>query len=181
MKKGLMLFLVVVAFWTMANYFNSNKKSALQEPSRSEQTEQLPRIGFRAPDFKLQGLDEEVYTMPTPNRKPVVVNFWASWCGPCRLEAPELVKLYDKYKDEVEIYAVNLTSSDSIKGAQAFADEFEFSFPVLLDLDGSIGSRYQVQAVPTTFFVNDKGIIVDQVTGLAPREQLEQKFQKLIK
>ena len=181
MKKGLMILIVGAVLWTLALYVNSSKEQMNSENTPSApQLEELPRIGFKAPGFELQGLDEEVYSLKRLNGKPVVINFWASWCGPCRLEAPELVRLYDKYNDRVEIYAVNLTSSDSIEGAKGFAEEFGFSFPVLLDLDGSVGNTYQVKAIPTTYFVNHKGIIIDQVTGLVPPDQLEKKFQNLI-
>ena len=112
--------------------------------------------------------------------KPVVLNFWASWCGPCRIEAPALTDLYTKYEGQLEIYAINLTDTDSVESAQKFADEYNFSFPVLLDMDGQVGSAYQIQAVPTTYFVNEKGVIVDQVIGFASPEHLEEQFRLLM-
>lgn len=182
MKKGILLFIVIAVLWTITLNINAAKEQnqAGQGISNQDQMEELPRIGFKTPRFKLQGLNEEVYSLETLKGKPVVINFWASWCGPCRVEAPELVKLYEKYKNQLEIYAINLTSNDSIEGAKTFSDEYGFTFPVLLDLDGSVGNRYQIQAIPTTYFVNERGIIVDQVTGLAQPEQLEQKFLKLL-
>lgn len=183
MKKGTLLFIVIAVLWTITLNMNGAKEQnpTAKGAANQSQKEELPRIGFKAPGFKLKALDEKEYSLETLEGKPVVINFWASWCGPCRLEAPELVKLYEKYKNQLEIYAINLTFNDSIEGAKAFSDEYDFTFPVLLDTDGLVGKRYQVQAIPTTFFVNEKGIVVDQVTGLAQPDDLEGKFLKLLK
>lgn len=143
--------------------------------------EEVAKVGFKAPQFNLQGLNGQPYSLDQLGGKPVVINFWASWCGPCRVEAPELVKLYKKYGKQVEIYAVNLTASDSIEGAKAFANEFGFTFPVLLDDQGEVAKAYRITPIPTTFFVNGDGIIADKVTGLIDPQTLEAKFKQLIR
>lgn len=96
------------------------------------------------------------------------------------MEAPDLVHMYDKYKKDVEIFAVNATIGDPVQEASAFADRHGFQFPVLLDMDGVAGLDYKVFSLPTTFFVNKDGIIVEQVRGVLPPDQLEEKFKKLI-
>lgn len=151
------------------------------DAAASQKIEELPKVGFKAPHFNLIALDGGSYSIPQNAGKPVVINFWASWCGPCRLEAPELVKLYDKYKEKLEIYAINLTTQDSVENAKAFADEFGFTFPVLLDKDAkkSVDDLYRVLAIPTTFFVDKNGIIVDKVMGLTDPKALESKFKNL--
>ena len=88
--------------------------------------------------------------------------------------------MYDKYKKDVEIFAVNATIGDPVQEASAFADRHGFQFPVLLDMDGVAGLDYKVFSLPTTFFVNKDGIIVEQVRGVLPPDQLEEKFKKLI-
>ena len=92
-----------------------------------------------------------------------------------------MVELYEKYNTQLEIYAVNMTADDSVGDAKAFAKEFGFAFPVLLDEKGEVANRYQVQSIPTTFFVNREGIIVDKVLGLVDPQTLENKFKKLIR
>ncbi len=120
--------------------------------SSSDNREELPRAGYQAPQFSLPGLDGNDYSLAKLTNKPVVLNFWASWCGPCRLEAPELARLYEKYKDQIEIYAINVTSGDKVADARAFAEEYSFSFPVLLDEKGEIAKKYGIRPIPTTFF-----------------------------
>lgn len=142
--------------------------------------EELPKTGYRAPQFSLQGLNGQTYSLKNLNGKPVVLNFWASWCGPCRTEAPELVRLYEKYKGKIEIYAINVTSSDSVEGARAFAKEYGFMFPVLLDEKGAVSQQYGILPIPTTFFVDGDGVIVEQVTGLVDPKSMEAKFKQLL-
>ncbi|ETT40477.1 MULTISPECIES: TlpA family protein disulfide reductase [Paenibacillus] len=148
--------------------------------STSVRTEELPKTGYQAPNFSLQALDGQTYSLQSLNGKPVVINFWASWCGPCKIEAPELVRLYDKYKARIEIYAVNVTASDSIEGAKAFAQDFGFQFPVLIDEKGEVAQKYAIRPIPTTLFVNSEGIIIEQVIGLVDPQTMESKFRRLL-
>lgn len=169
MRKQIMVAIVVVFLAGLAIFQTSTANK-----------EEFPKVGFKAPHIYLQGLEGKTYSFETLEGKPVVINFWASWCGPCKLEAPELVRLYEKYKDEVEIYAVNLTSGDDVKSAKAFAEHYGFQFPVLLDVEGDVADRYQIQAIPSTFFVNGKGTIIYKATGLVSAQTLEIQFKQLI-
>jgi thiol-disulfide isomerase/thioredoxin len=170
---------IVLVIVSIIVYQNISRRS----DALAQQAEELPKVGFKAPNFSLQSLDGKTYEMPTPNNKPVVVNFWASWCGPCRLEAPELVKIYKKYQGNIEIYAVNLTSQDSPKEAKAFADSFGFTFPILLDNNKNfqVSDLYQVQAIPTTYFIDKNGMIIDKIAGYTDPQTLEKKFRDLQK
>lgn len=99
--------------------------------------------------------------------------------GPCRLEAPDLVRLHEEYQDDVDIYAINLTDSDNMSSVEQFVEEFGFEFPVLLDKDGAVGNTYRVIAIPTTIFINANGIIENKIVGYAPKADLESNFRKL--
>ena len=91
-----------------------------------------------------------------------------------------MVRLYDKYKARIEIYAVNVTASDSIEGAKAFAQEYGFQFPVLIDEKGEVAQKYAIRPIPTTLFVNSEGIIIEQVIGLVDPQTMESKFRRLL-
>lgn len=162
------LFLAVIA---LTIYFN------MSDPSFS--ADERPAVGYKAPGFSLKALNSnETYTLEGLN-KPVVINFWASWCGPCHEEAPDLVSLYEKYKGEIEIYAVNMTSTDSLKEIQRFVDQYGFTFPILLDQEDVVGRAYQVIGIPTTFFVDENGYILHKIPGFATYHELEVGFRRL--
>ncbi|NEW08605.1 TlpA family protein disulfide reductase [Paenibacillus sp. SYP-B3998] len=169
MKRQYLLLIIVVILVILAIYQN--------KPINKEE---LPTVGYQAPSISLTGLDGNPYTLEELGDKPIVVNFWASWCGPCKLEAPELVRLYGKYKDEIEIYAVNVTTSDTIEDAQDFAEEYGINFPILLDVDGEVSRKYQIKPIPTTFFINKDGVIMEKLYGVADPSSLENKFKQLL-
>jgi cytochrome c biogenesis protein CcmG/thiol:disulfide interchange protein DsbE len=142
--------------------------------------EQRPQVGFAAPHFSLKALDGSTYRLEGKRDKPLVVNFWASWCGPCRLEAPDLKKVYEKYKHQVDLYAVNLTKEDDWEAIRRFVQEFELPFPILLDEAGAVADRYFIQAIPTTFFVDKNGVIRHVVLGMVDADTLERQVQTLL-
>jgi cytochrome c biogenesis protein CcmG/thiol:disulfide interchange protein DsbE len=125
-----------------------------------------PREGFAAPDFALQTPNGETLTLSALRGQVVVVNLWASWCPPCREEMPALEHVYqDMPADGVEFLAVNTTYQDSLSDATSFADRFGLTFPVLLDLKGDVARRYELRALPSTFFIDKDGVIRKVVIG----------------
>ncbi|WP_232697338.1 TlpA family protein disulfide reductase [Brevibacillus daliensis] len=158
---------------------NSTKSG---NPAAKEEKQELPRIGFLAPSFELKGLDGKSYRLSDQQKasKPVLVNFWASWCEPCHLEAPMLTDLYAKYKDKAEFYAVNLTKSDSVDLAYEFVDQYKFEFPVLLDESASVKKKYYAYSIPTTYFINKDGVIIDVAIGVLPPDVFEDKILRMI-
>lgn len=141
--------------------------------------DEKPAIGFRAPAFRLSTLDGKDVAFPS-GTKPAVINFWASWCGPCKLEAPDLVRLYEAYKDRADFYAINLTDTDNLEDVRQFVNAYRFSLPVLLDEDGAVANRYAVRGIPTTFYVNADGVIVDVVVGVVPYAEMERRVKKAV-
>jgi len=134
-----------------------------------------PQEGFLAPDFRLETFDKEGYTLSELRGKPVLINFWASWCPPCRSEMPAIQKVYDEFQDQgFFVLAVNSTHQDNLGDAITFAQIRKLTFPILLDRDGSVGDLYEVRALPTTFFVDSQGIIQEVVVGGPMSEALLQ-------
>ena len=141
-----------------------------------------PREGFPAPDFTLDTLEGSQMTLSDLRGKVVIVNLWTSWCPPCRAEMPAIEQIYQENKAQgLEVLAVNSTYQDSELAAASFAQEFGLTFPVLLDRDGSVSKRYQLLALPTTYFIDRQGIIRAVVPGGPMSETLiESKIVDLL-
>lgn len=134
-----------------------------------------PREGFTAPDFTLDLLDGSQVTLSDLRGNPVVLNIWTTWCPPCREEMPAIEKVYRSYQDlGLIVIGLNLTSQDSEQAVFAFVQELGLTFPIALDRDGSVGNRYQLMGLPTTYFINSKGIIQSMVVGGPMSEALIQ-------
>lgn len=160
LKKYLFLILVAV-FGLVWIYF-----SRVPENFSADQAIRSPRVGFLAPNYLGKTLDGGSITKETLAGKAVVLNFWASWCPPCRAEMPTLEKMAEKYKDQgVVILGVNSTSQDSLSNANEFIQENGITFPTILDEDGTILRAYQINSLPTTFFITPNGIIVESIIG----------------
>ena len=122
------------------------------------------RIGFTAPDFTLPTTDNKEFKFSDYRGKPVILNFWASWCGPCRYEVPAFKSFYDKYENEgVSIIAVNTQDNPDSALAYAKADGLKFTIPV--DPQGKVSSLYNVRGLPTTYFIDKNGIITSIKIG----------------
>jgi len=125
-----------------------------------------PLEGEPAPAFKLSSLDGSTeYSVGGKRDKVLIVNFWASWCGPCDVEAPDLQKLYEKYKDKVDLYAVNETKYDTVRGAKDFVAEKQIQFPVLMDKSGTVGDDYKVFSYPISFIISRDGVVLHRLEG----------------
>jgi thiol-disulfide isomerase/thioredoxin len=125
-----------------------------------------PHAGFMAPDFSLRSSLNETITLSELRGQPILINIWASWCSPCRAEMPAMEHVYQEYKDQgFIILAVNATNQDDSDKALAFAQEYGLSFPILFDTDGGVSQKYRVRALPTSFFVDQQGIIQEVVVG----------------
>ena len=142
-----------------------------------------PREGFFAPDFTLDTLQGEQVKLSSLRGKVIVVNFWTTWCPPCRAETPALERSYEAYKDsDVVILGANLTDQDSLKEVESFVQEFGLTYPILLDRDGAVGLLYQLSGLPTTFFINREGVIRTVVIGGPMSEtSIRSKIEALLK
>ena len=172
----MVLSLTTAIMWTVA----SRVPSAVGAPLSSSPG---PREGFYAPDFMLDTLQGEQVKLSNLRGKIVVVNFWTTWCPPCRAETPALETAYESYKDaDVVILGVNLTDQDSLKDVESFVQEFGLTYPILLDRDGAVGLLYQLNGLPTTFFISREGIIRTVVVGGPMSETfIRSKIEALLK
>ena len=156
--------------------------ATLQSPADASSAP-LPVSGVLASDFTLKTLDGSEVSLSQFRGQPVLINFWASWCGPCRREMPDLVRAYQAHKDEgLVILGINLTFQDSIPEVQAFVDEFKMTFPVLLDETGEVAlDLYQMRGLPTSIFVDRDGLIARIRIGAMTGEQIDEFVEDILK
>lgn len=168
--------LTAAIIWTVV----SRVPSAVGTPLSSSPS---PREGFFAPDFNLDSLQGEPVQLSDLRGKIVVVNFWTTWCPPCREETPALESAYGSYRDRgLVMLGVNLTDQDSLKDVESFVQEFRLTYPILLDRDGAVGLLYQLNGLPTTFFISREGIIRTVVIGGPMSETfIRSKIEALLK
>ncbi|MFC5649679.1 TlpA family protein disulfide reductase [Paenibacillus solisilvae] len=131
------------------------------------------------PVLKLEGFDGEIYQVGGPREKPLVVNFWASWCVECQEEASVLKQIHDKYNSQFDLYSVNVTMKDSIAEVRKFVNHYDLNYPILLDSNSDAAVAYRVVLVPTTFLIEKKGLLKEAIHVLPP-DQLEAKIVDLI-
>jgi thiol-disulfide isomerase/thioredoxin len=122
------------------------------------------RIGFTAPDFTLPTVDNREISLSDYRGRPVILNFWATWCGPCRYEVPAFKAFYERYpEEEVVIIAVNTQDDPDSARGYAIADKLKFLIPV--DPRGTVANMFNVRGMPTTFFINGAGVITSIKIG----------------
>lgn len=166
--------LLLGAVWTWA--------ARIPDPQAAIARPASPTVGFPAPDFTLQTLAGQSVALSEQRGQVVVVNLWASWCGPCRAEMPAIQQVYDAQRERgLQVLAVNSTVQDSADHARAFADELGLTFPILLDRDGDTTRSYAVRALPSTFIIDRAGIIREVIFGgPISAATLESKIQPLL-
>ncbi len=116
-----------------------------------------PAVGHPAPDFSLPTLSGETFTLSELRGTPVVLNFWATWCPPCRAELPELQAASERLAGQVAIVGVN--QAEAPADVAAFAGRLGLSFPMPLDVNAQASRLYAVRSLPTTFFIDRQGVI----------------------
>lgn len=145
------------------------------------QRDVAPQKNMRAPHFSLETLDGKTVALKDNQGKPTLINFWASWCPPCKVEMPHIQKAYETYDDRVNFLMVNLTAMDQINDVKNFLKNEGYNFPVLLDQTGDVGMLYQSVSIPTTFVVDQQGIIAEHIIGPMSEDQLMGIMKKIAK
>jgi peroxiredoxin len=124
-----------------------------------------------APDFELESISGQKVRISDLKGKVVLINFWATWCGPCRIEMPVFQSRFERSSEDFVILAVN--QQDSQEAINSFMDELELTFDALLDVDGLVHSQFLVQGFPTTFLIDANGILKVQHIGVMTESQLD--------
>ncbi|MGA9225616.1 MAG: redoxin domain-containing protein, partial [Mesobacillus sp.] len=174
MNKNLLSFaiLALAAVILIVNIWKpdltESEKKPTDQTEETAETEDIPgaklsalREGAEAPDFELTALDGKTVKLSDYRGKKVILNFWATWCPPCKAEMPHMQNFYEENKDKgVEILAVNLTNMDKgVDEVQKFVKEYGLTFTIPLDEEGVAGTTYQAFTIPTSYILDENGVI----------------------
>ncbi|MGB2693663.1 MAG: TlpA disulfide reductase family protein [Dehalococcoidia bacterium] len=162
-----------------------SRLGVVELPAAKNPTGEAPRaeVGRAWPDFLLERLTGGTLRLSDLQGQPVVLNFWASWCPPCRLEMPELVDAYEQYRaDGLVVVAVNLQESES--EMRTFLDEFGVAFPVVVDRSGQVAGVWRlggpIEGIPTSYFIDKAGVIRDFFYGPMTQKALADRLAKIL-
>mgnify|MGYP001432771688 FL=1 len=173
MKKGIIIAILVGLFaWAIYDFV-----IAKDEEEEIEAEVGLEK-GNLAPDFELQTLDGETVSLSDFRGEKVMLNFWATWCPPCRAEMPDMQKFHEN--TDIVILAVDLLETEnSRKNVPDFVEEFGITFRVLLDEDSSVANRYKIQPIPTTFMIDSEGKVHNVAYGALNYDLMIQEYENM--
>jgi len=191
MKKGILLVIVLgMLGWAIFDYISSSDDTAGNDEMESasmpsETTEEgtsSDEVGLEkgklAPDFEVTTLDGEHVKLSDYRGERVMLNFWATWCPPCRAEMPDMQKVYEK--ENVTILAVNMIETESNEEDVAdFVKSYELTFPILIDENSNIMMDYRIQAYPTSYLIDSSGRIQFINLGAMNHDQMIQQFNRM--
>jgi len=153
--------------------------SAPEEEAPAEETETPKNL---APDFTVTDADGNEVRLSDFIGKPVILNFWASWCGPCKMEMPDFQQAYEEYGDEIVFMMVNLTDGyqETQKTASDFIASTDYTFPVYFDVSFEAAATYAVSAVPVTYFISAEGEAIGKGQGMLSSESIQKGIDLIL-
>ncbi len=158
---------------------SSQEGSSTTGPKGSELAP-APEIGRLAPDFTLVDLEGNQVSLSDFRGKTVFVNFWATWCPPCRAEMPEIEAVYQEYKDKgVVVIGVDILEPEDV--VRQFVEQGGYSWTFVLDATGGVSDDYRITAIPTSFFIDREGIIQAVNIGAMTKRAMENELTKAMR
>ncbi|MFC1966094.1 TlpA family protein disulfide reductase [Chloroflexota bacterium] len=141
---------------------------------------QAPEADKLAPDFQLSNLKGQSVALSDFRGRPVLINFWASWCGPCRAEMPYIQQVFEEWSDR-GLVILSIDIGESLSTVEGFMQSYNLSFPVLLDVNKTVALKYNVRYIPTSFLVDEGGIIkAVKIGAFSSTAEIERELSKII-
>jgi peroxiredoxin len=176
MIKKVIAVVVLIALLGVAIVQAMDKKAEPENISQEAANMGGLKVGAKAPDFELKTLAGDTVKLSDLKGKKVMLNFWATWCPPCKAEMPAMEEFHKQAGDEVVILAVNIDPHLDVK---AFVDENGITFPIPLDAEDKVNETYQVLSIPTTYFIDTKGNIGNKFIGAMNLDAMKQYTKDL--
>lgn len=185
---GLLVLAVMVAIVIIGVVKNNIAETeAIDKMALGSNVEFLPTDeglakGEKAPDFQLTTLDGKAVTLSDYQGQKVILNFWATWCPPCKAEMPHMQKYFEEQaeKENVVILAVNLTTEDKgLEKIKQFVKEYELEFSIPMDDKGAVGATYQAMSIPTSYMIDTTGRIQNKIVGPMDITMMEQFVKEM--
>ena len=182
MKKYLKVIVYLISFVIIIilgvvcyNYLTKNY--SLDEVKVEDEKQSLNK----AKDFEVLNTEGEKVKLSDFYGRPIVVNFWATWCMPCKMELPEFEEAYKKYNQDIEFLMVNLTDgyNEKVEDVKKFVEENDYGFPLYFDTELSASNTYNIYSIPQTLFIDKEGNIVKSYTGMINKQNLERYIEAL--
>lgn len=180
-KKRLFLFSLLflslgAAMFLDKTHLWNREASTIQRVSAKETQPGTTSTKKSAPDFTLKTLSGKKLSLHDFKGQYVLLNMWASWCGPCQQEAPDLVHIDRTFSDKkLKVLGINMTSQElSVKNVRHFVEKYRLSFPTLLDRHGVVMDRYKVVGIPTSYLIDQQGRVVRQFRGSITLPEIKQ-------
>ena len=162
----------------------ADKNSETEEKMHDEiPTEEINinQSSMDAPGFSLKSVDGEEIKLSDYEGKIIVLDFWATWCGPCRRGIPDLVSLQNQYKDELVVIGISLDQEGTVADVKPFMEEYKINYPIVYGNQKVRMDYGNIQAIPTSFVIDTNGKIVDKHVGLVPKSKYEDQIKALLK
>ncbi|MEG0804526.1 MAG: TlpA disulfide reductase family protein [Pygmaiobacter sp.] len=187
-KKILLILVAFIAVLLVAQLGYQLLQPRVNAPALQE----MPSIGDmaadssdpaaeHAPDFTVYDASGNSVTLTELMGKPLVLNFWASWCGPCKGEMPDFEAVYQEYGDKVTFVMVNLTGGrETQESAQSYVEGKGYTFPVYFDIDGDAAATYSVSGIPATYIIDADGALVAHSVGAISGDELRKALDGLL-
>ncbi|PAE44122.1 redoxin domain-containing protein [Bacillus sp. 7884-1] len=176
MVKKVIAVVALIALLGVAIVQAMDKKAEPENVSQEAANMGGLKVGAKAPDFELKTLSRDTVKLSDLKGKKVMLNFWATWCPPCKAEMPAMEEFHKEAGDEVVILAVNIDPHLDVK---AFVDENGITFPIPLDAEDKVNETYQVLSIPTTYFIDTKGNIGNKFIGAMNLDAMKQYTKDL--
>jgi cytochrome c biogenesis protein CcmG/thiol:disulfide interchange protein DsbE len=176
MVKIVLSIVLALSVYTFSGDKNENKNKVINTDNVV-----IKLDGDKAPDFSLKSVDGKTIKLSDYKGKVVIIDFWATWCGPCRRGIPDLVSLQTQFKNDIVIIGISLDAEKTIKDVPGFVKSYSINYPIVYGDEKVVMAYGGIQSIPTAFVVDKKGNVVDRHIGLVSKDTYVNKIKELLK